>query len=149
MEDHGWKRVGEYVVDRMGEINIDQHDLVTLSTLSQPTVASFMNGEPHADTPRAKTLRSLESGLGWTRGSVADILAGGAPTVAAHPEGSYVAPTVVDLAERLARVEHDLEDLAAMLERVVQLWHAEREVFASVAERLVGDRDTPRSDSTM
>lgn len=149
MAHHDWKRVGRYVVDRMGDINIDQHELVTLSTLSQPTVASFMNGEPRADTPRTKTLRSLESGLGWTRGSVADILAGGEPTVAAHPTGHDVAPTVDDLAERLARVEHDLESLGAMLERMVRVWSAEREAFASVAGRLVGDRDTPRSDSTM
>lgn len=95
MAGNEWQRLAEFIAERMTNTNMNQADLIERSGLSQPTIASLIAGEPRAQSPRPKTLGQLEDGLGWRRGSVADILAGGVP-VAAHQTGSDSGRAVSD-----------------------------------------------------
>ena len=132
-----WKRLSKFIAERMEHDNIDQAQLVLLSKLSQPTVAALMAGEPRADKPRQKTLRQLEDGLDWRRGSVESILAGGEPVVVVRPTDSVEFRPSVDLGLRLEQLEGVVRQ---MLKLMTSGGRQSELTLAALADQLERDR---------
>src|ERR1700693_3871198 len=81
MTSRDWPRLGTCVRERRRELGLTQGDVAARggpSTLTQ----RYIEGAQHTSY-NAKSLRQLEDALGWARGSVRDVLAGGEPRLAA------------------------------------------------------------------
>lgn len=129
-----WKRVGDRVVKRMAELRIDQAELARRSGRSVPTVAGIIRGEPRSGSPRPSSLWGVSTALGWAQDSIADIAAGGEPTLAVEPSAGGVSPLdAAALAGRVDALEQAVVELTESVHRALRL--AVRRPTASTESR--------------
>lgn len=129
-----WKHVADRVNERMRHLSIDQAELVRRSGLSTPTVAGIMNGAPRAEQPRAKGLWAICAALGWSQGSIADILAGGQPTVVGEPSAGGVSRPDDDVLRRVEQLERQMVDVSARMIDVIESWAEEQQAVVGKLE---------------
>lgn len=106
MADEPWQALAELVRRRREERRMSQRDLATAAGTTDRLISSIERAERTTYKPRL--LRDIAASLGWTPDSIQAILGGGAPTDAQPPSQ----PT---MAERLAKLEHELAALKAEL----------------------------------
>ena len=74
-----WQRLGELVSERRGDLGLTQEDLRAAGGPSTATQRLIEGG--HQSRYQPTILARLETALGWQRGSVRRILAGGDPVI--------------------------------------------------------------------
>ena len=131
-----WKHVADHVNERMRHLSIDQAELVRRSGLSTPTVAGIMNGTPRAEQPRAKGLWAICAALGWSQASIADILAGGQPTVDGEPSAGGVSQPDGGADRRFERLEQQIVDVSARTLGAIEWWTEEQRAVVEKMEVL-------------
>jgi DNA-binding XRE family transcriptional regulator len=96
-------RLAAHMRTRRDEMDLTQDQLAQRAEVSVTTIRGIEQGGPHR--PRTKIAGRLETALGWQRGSIRAILAGGEP-VLDGPSGSrriYVTTALIELARALRR----------------------------------------------
>lgn len=68
-----------------------------------------------------KTIKSLETALGWAPGSVQEVLLGNEPTILASPEHDPLVKTLADLRTQLANAERLIAERAPIDNPVVSM----------------------------
>lgn len=75
-----WKRLGETILKRRESLRLTQADVQARGGPSLKTQSLVERGV--VESIKRQTKSAYEHALGWTRGSVDDVLAGGHPTLA-------------------------------------------------------------------
>lgn len=104
-----WSRLGRAVVARRRTLGLSQVALADAAGLSRSAIQGIERGGEFSSPQLSH--RSVAQALGWTPASVADVLAGGEPTLAASPSPS---PVPAEPESRIeAGVDALLDDLTA------------------------------------
>jgi transcriptional regulator with XRE-family HTH domain len=93
MPTQDFHRLAEAIQARTTALGWSQQDLVSHSGLSRTTIQKLWQGDG-TYAPSRKTRIALEQALGWERGSVDSVLAGGDPTV--RRDGTQASDVQVD-----------------------------------------------------
>lgn len=116
-QDH--ERLARYVRERREELGLTQEEVATRGGPSTATLRLIENAAGAAY--KAKSLRQLEDGLGWARGSAIAVLGGGVPSLAT---------AAVLTGEVPVELRHSLDVLASMRPRVRRAFTEFMEAFA-------------------
>lgn len=115
MADH--ERLDHAIEGRAIDLGLSFVELAERAGISDVSLRNFRKGRGNL---RPRNQRKLENALGWTAGSIAAILDGGAAVLAgAEPEASPpAAPMTADeLRQAIAEVEDEIEHLDVKYER--------------------------------
>ena len=153
-----WQRLGGLVGERRGDLGLTQEDVRAAGGPSTATQRLIEGG--HQSRYQPVILSRLESALGWQRGSVRRILAGGDP-VLANPEpapvtaaGAVALPPAAATSSATAADEVTRAVVVAAIgpRRVRQVWAEVHQhpdgtpasvIFADPVEAALFDRDAP------
>lgn len=84
LDEQRWARAGQFIRERMAELQgMTITQLQNISGVNRETLRPIINGEP--GNPRAATLHRVAHALGWTAGSIHEILDGDEPTIVRTP----------------------------------------------------------------
>lgn len=72
-----WKRVARHVKERRAELELTQTELAVRANVGTSTIQAIEGAKQGSYWP--DNLRGIEAALGWQRGSIKGILAGGEP----------------------------------------------------------------------
>jgi transcriptional regulator with XRE-family HTH domain len=108
MADH--ERLDHAIESRAIDLGLSYVELAERAGISDVSLRNFRKGRGNL---RPRNQRRLENALGWTPGSIAAVLAGGAPT----EEGTDVPASQDELRELIADTEDELLHLQVRHER--------------------------------
>ena len=130
-----WQRLGELVSERRGDLRLTQEEVRAAGGPSTATQRLIEGGHQSRYQPRI--LADLEAALGWQRGSVRRILAGGDPVLV--PDA--LTPTLLPAApepETPAEPAGSAEDIGDAVVTILRARQGEPGVWADLRDHLAG-----------
>lgn len=129
-KEQPWQRVWAAVGKRQEALGWTDAKLSERCNISQTTYsAGKLRGKA---IQRADKIAGVEDGLGWARGSVAVLLAGGQPEVVDPAEGGGPSPLGDDVRRRVEALEQGLAATDLRVDIAIDEWMSE-------LHRLVGE----------
>lgn len=113
MTEPDWAGLRDAIAHQLAETGASQSEVAARTGLSRETIRPILNGVP--GNYRTATLAKVSLALGWTGGSIQQVLNGGEPQTAAaamEERLSAVEAEVAEIRQILARVEQGIEGLA-------------------------------------
>lgn len=114
------KLLGQFVKARREELGLSQQEVADAGGPSDTTMSKLENGL--TDTVSNRTLKRLDSALGWEAGSArAAYVTGSTPVViqqAPAVEDPRPGPAAQDVLDEIARMRRDIADLQASIAAV-------------------------------
>lgn len=84
-EPQSWKHLGDTIRRRREALGLVQEELAEQARISTSSVRQAERGRVPQGYRWPQSLTAIEGALGWTRGSMRAVLAGGEPTVGQEP----------------------------------------------------------------
>jgi hypothetical protein len=141
-----WAAVARAVVDRMADLAMTQRQLIERSRVSKAIVGEIQNNTVQRHRS-ARTLEALSEALEWHPNHLAAVLKGQrAPKV-----GDPVVNSEQDVPGRLAVIEHELQHISDMLERIDAQHNRLDDVATRImaaAQRIADTVDRPTRSGT-
>lgn len=119
------KRLGAYVLARREMFGLTQQEVADQGGPSDTTLSKLETGIAETVSPR--TLKKLDTGLGWKKGSARAVLYGGEPTDAIPPQVVHVTDDtprarefrdiIADVERRMAELQATVSELRGEVER--------------------------------